>query len=174
MKIILIAISLCLVMVSTMSAQKIKKSEYDKFNKCKHIETSWINVRKNVMDLKDVNVMLYAFGGHNFLRFKINNTNTVIPEGALITLLDEKGNTYDFKVYETAVPGQGKGATGLMASAKYGVDILSTGDLTALGNNLISAIRINTGEGYIDYEVKKDNAEKLMKAYQLFQKELDK
>lgn len=173
MKKILLILSLCL-MTSVMSAQKIKKSEYDKFNKCKHIETSWVNVRKNVVDLKDVNVMLYAFNGHNFLRFKINNTEKVIPEGAVITLLDENGNTYDFTVYETAVPGQGKGATGFMASAKFGVDILSTGDLTALGNNLINAIRINTGDGYVDYDVKKDNAEKLKKAYQLFQKELDK
>ncbi len=173
MKKFLIFTLLCLLPLG-MRAQKIKKSEYDKFNKSKHIETSWVNVRKNVVDLNDVHVRLYAFKGQNFLEFKINNFNTVIPEGSAITLLSENGDTCDFEVFETAFPGTGKGAVSIMGSAKPGVTVLSIGDLEFLEDNLITDIRINTSEGYVDYEIKKDNSQKLQKAYNLFKKELDK
>lgn len=170
-----IILSLIAFVVTTCAmAQKITKSEFDKFNKCKHIETSWVNIRKNVMDLNDVNVMLYAFGGKNFLRFKINNTNTMIPQGAIVTLLSDNGETCDFSVSEAAIPEAGKGATSFMGSAKVGIDFLAEGNLDFIAENTIEAIRINTGDGYVDYDIKSGNAKKLNKAYVLFKKELDK
>lgn len=157
-----------------MTAQKIKKSEFDKFNKCKHIETTWVNIKKDALEAKDANVMLYAFGGKNFLRFKLNNFTSLVSKGAVITLLDEDGNTYDLEVADTAIPDKGAGAVSFIGSAKLGVDVLATGDLDRLGDKLINAIRINSADGYIDYNLKKDNAEKLKKAYILFKNELDK
>lgn len=172
MKKILTLLMICLISLGV-SAQKIKKSEYDKFNKTKHIETSWISLKSDLTG-KDYNVSFYSFGGKDFFRIKINKCTTAIAEGSTVTILMDNDDTYNLTVYEDAIAAPGNGATKLFGAALPGVDILATGDLNAFNKGLVAGIRLNTVDGYWDVEVSDKKAKEIQKAYQLFVEELAK
>lgn len=165
-------LAVCFVCVSA-SAQKIKKSEYDKFNKTKHIETSWVGLKSDLTG-RDYNVSFYSFGGKDFFRIKINKCPTAIAEGTNITILMENDDTYNLKVYEDAIAAPGKGATKLFGAALPGVDIFAVGDLAIFDKGLVAGIRVNTIDGYWDVDVSDKKAKEIQKAYQLFAEELAK
>jgi hypothetical protein len=171
-KFLTLLLAVCFVCLGA-SAQKIKKSEYDKFNKTKHIETSWIGLKSDLTG-KDYNVSFYSFGGKDFFRIKINKCPTAIAEGTNITILMENDDTYNLKVYEDAIAAPGKGATKLFGAALPGVDIFAVGDLAIFDKGLVAGIRVNTIDGYWDVEVSDKKAKEIQKAYQLFVEELAK
>lgn len=172
MKKILTLLAICLISIG-MSAQKIKKSEYDKFNKTKHVETSWISLKSDLTG-KDYNVSFYAFGGKNFFRIKINKCPTAVAEGTNVIILLENGDTYNLTVFEDAIAAPGNGATKLFGAALPGVDILADGDLSCFDKGLADGIRVNTVDGYWDVDVSDKKAKEIQKAYQLFVAELAK
>ena len=171
-KFLTLLLTVCFVCLGA-SAQKIKKSEYDKFNKTKHIETSWIGLKSDLTG-RDYNVSFYSFGGKDFFRIKINKCPTAIAEGSTITILMENDDTYNLKVYEDAIAAPGNGATKLFGAALLGVDILAVGDLTIFDKGLVAGMRVNTVDGYWDVEVSDKKAKEIKKAYQLFSEELAK
>lgn len=172
MKKILTLLMVCLISLGV-SAQKIKKSEYDKFNKTKHIETSWVSLKSDLTG-KDYNVSFYSFGGKDFFRIKINKCTTAIAEGSTVTILLINGDTYDLAVYEDAIAAPGKGATKLFGAALPGVDVLSVGDLSVFDKDLVAGIRLNTVDGYWDVDVSDKKAKEIQNAYRLFAEELAK
>lgn len=172
MRKILTLLLICLIPIG-MSAQKIKKSEYDKFNKTKHVETSWVSIKSDLTG-KDYNVSFYSFGGKDFFRIKINKCTTAIAEGSTVTILMDNNETYNLTVYEDAIAAPGNGATKLFGAALPGVDVLATGDLNIFSKGLVAGIRLNTVDGYWDVEVSGKKAKEIQKAYQLFVEELAK
>lgn len=171
-KFLTLLLAVCLISLCA-SAQKISKSEYDKFNKTKHVETSWVGLKSDIT-ARQYNVAFYSFGGKDFFRIKINKCTTAIAEGTNVTILMENGDTYNLTVFEDAISAPGKGATKLFGAALPGVDILATGDLSIFDKGLVSGIRINTVDGYFDTEVSEKKAKEIQKAYQLFVEELGK
>lgn len=171
-KLLLALIAVCFVCLGA-TAQKIKKSEYDKFNKTKHIETSWVGLKSDLTG-RAYNVSFYSFGGKDFFRIKINKCTTAIAEGTNVTILMENGDTYNLTVYEDAIAAPGNGATKLFGAALPGVDILAVGDLTLFDKGLVDGIRVNTVDGYWDVDVSDKKAKEIQKAYQLFAEELAK
>ena len=171
-KFLIMFFAVCFVCLGA-SAQKIKKSEYDKFNKTKHVETSWVGLKSDLTG-KDYTVSFYSFGGKDFFRIKINKCTTAIAEGTNVTILLDNDETYNLTVYEDAIAGPGKGATKLFGAALPGVDIFAIGDLSLFGKGLVSGIRINTVDGYLDTDVSDKKAKEIQKAHQLFTEELAK
>lgn len=172
MKKLFTVLAICLVFLGV-SAQKISKSEYDKFNKTKHVETSWVGLKSDIA-ARQYSVAFYSFGGKDFFRIKINKCTTAIAEGTNVTILMENGDTYNLTVYEDAIAARGKGATKLFGAALPGVDIFAVGDLSIFDKGLVQGIRINTVDGYFDTEVSEKKAKEIQKAYQLFVAELAK
>lgn len=172
MRKIIAFLSVCLICVSA-SAQKITKSEVDKFNKTKTVETSWIGLKSDLAG-KSYTVAFYAFGGKDFFRIKINKCTTAIAEGTNVTILMDNGDTHNLTVFEDAIAAPGKGATKLFGAALPGVEILAVGDMSFFADGLVTGIRINTVDGYLDTEVSDKKAVEIQKAYKLFVAELAK
>lgn len=164
-------------------AQKIKVDELDKFTNSRVVETSFEKIvsDKNLMGstggrlMKNIWVAFRHQDGTDYLRLKWCTNNVLaLSDDADIILLDADGNTYTFKNCGFTVAGKGEGTVGAFGSALYGLNIYLTGDVSALEGKVITDMRINTTDGYIDFELGKKNGEKIAKTYAVFKAALEK
>lgn len=163
--------------VLSANAQKIKTNEVDKFTKKQIIETSFEKIvsDKNMLGstggrlMKNIWIAFRKVGDNEYLRLKWCTNNVLaLNENADIILLDKEGNTYTFKNTEFTLSGKGEGTVGAFGSALYGLDIYMIGDCSALEGKTITDMRINTTEGYIDFELNKKASEKIANTYKIF------
>lgn len=168
----------CVVLgVSSVNAQKIKVNEIDKFTKQQIIETSFEKIvsDKNVLGstggrlMKNIWVAFRKVGETEYLRLKWCTNNVLsLSKNADVIFLDDKGNTYTFQNTEFTIAGQGEGTVGAFGSALYGLNIYLAGDCSALEGKVITDMRINTTDGYIDFTLNKKAAETISKTYKVF------
>lgn len=171
----------------SINAQKIKKNEVDKFTKKQIIETSFEKIAndKNAMNKmlgadsggihKNVWIAFLQNGETSFLRLKWScNSVLALSDDSDIIFLDSDGNTYTFDNTSFTISGKGEAATGFVGSAIYGLDIYATGNISALKGKLITDMRIQTTDGYIDFKIDKKSSDKITKTYDMFEATLDK
>ena len=160
-------------------AQKIKENSIDKFTKKQVVQTSFEKIvsDKNIMGatggrlMKNIWISFRLEDDTQFLRLKwCTNDVLALSENADIILLDQDGNTYTFKNTEFTVAGEGQGTVGALGSALYGLDIYLTGDCQSLKGKKITDMRINTTDGYMDFELNKKAQETISKTYDIFEK----
>jgi len=165
------------------NAQKIKTNEVDKFTKKRIIETSFEKiVSDNLLGstaggrlTKDIWIAFRQVGDNTYLRLKWCTNNVIaLAKDADIILLDSEGNTHTFKNTEFTIAGKGAGTVGFIGSAVYGLDIYMTGDCSELKGKVITDMRINTTDGYIDFEINKKASEKISKTLKVFEDAINK
>ncbi len=164
-------------------AQKIKVDEIDKFTKSRVVETSFEKIvsDKNLMGsyggrlMKNIWIAFRRQNETDYLRLKWCTNNVMaLADDADVILLDADGNTYTFKNCGFTVAGKGEGTVGAFGSALYGLNIYLTGDVCALEGKVITDMRINTTDGYMDFELGKKNGEKIAKTYAVFKAAVEK
>lgn len=167
---------LCALSISA-NAQKIKVNEVDKFTKKQVIETSFEKIvsDKSMLGstggrlMKNIWIAFRKVGDSEYLRLKWCTNNVLaLATNADIIFLDDKGNTYTFQNTEFTVAGEGEGTVGAFGSALYGLNIYMRGDCSALEDKVITDMRINTTDGYIDFELNKKAAATISKTYKVF------
>lgn len=176
MKKLFLIVVLCVLSISA-NAQKIKVNEVDKFTKKQVIETSFEKIvsDKSVLGssggrlMKNIWIAFRKVGDNEYLRLKWCTNNVLaLSKNADVILLDDKGNTYTFQNTEFTVAGEGEGTVGAFGSALYGLNIYMRGDCSALEDKVITDMRINTTDGYIDFELNKKAAATISKTYKVF------
>ena len=173
MKKLFLIVVLCVLSISA-NAQKIKVNEVDKFTKKQVIETSFEKIvsDKSVLGSSGGRLMKNIWikvGDNEYLRLKWCTNNVLaLSKNADVILLDDKGNTYTFQNTEFTVAGEGEGTVGAFGSALYGLNIYMRGDCSALEDKVITDMRINTTDGYIDFELNKKAAATISKTYKVF------
>lgn len=164
-------------------AQKIKTDEIDKFTKERIVETSFEKIvsDKNIMGsiggrlMKDIWIAFRQVGNNTYLRLKWCSNNVIaLRENADVLFLDKNGNTYIFKNTKFTIAGQGEGTVGFAGSALYGLNMYLTGNCSELKDKIITDMRINTTEGYIDFSLSKKGSEIIAKTYEIFESALNK
>lgn len=177
MKKFLFVVMLCGLYALSANAQKIKVNEVDKFTKKQVIETSFEKIvsDKSMLGsmggrlMKNIWIAFRKVGDNEYLRLKWCTNNVLaLAANADIIFLDDKGNTYTFQNTEFTVAGEGEGTVGAMGAALYGLNIYMRGDCSALEDKTITDMRINTTEGYIDFELNKKAATTISKTYKVF------
>lgn len=163
--------------VISANAQKIKVNEVDKFTKKQIIETSFEKIvsDKSMLGsmggrlMKNIWIAFRKSGDNEYLRLKWCTNNVIaLDANADIIFLDSEGNTYTFKNTEFTVAGEGEGTVGAFGSALYGLDIYMVGDCSALEGKEFTDMRINTTNGYIDFELNKKATKTISKTYKVF------
>lgn len=158
-------------------AQKIKVNETDKFTKKTIIETSFEKIvsDKNVLGstggrlMKNIWIAFRKSGEAEYLRLKwCTNEVIALSKNADVIFLDADGNTYVFQNTDFTVSGKGEGTVGAWGSALYGLNIYLVGDCSALEGKVITDMRINTTDGYIDFALNKKAANTISKTYKVF------
>ena len=154
------------VLTSVCFAQKIKVNEVDKFTKKHMIETSFEKIVSdgNIMGstggrlMKNIWVAFEAIDSTTYLRIKwCTNSVLALSEDAKVMLLDKDGNTYTFKNTSFSVSGNGEGTVGMFGSALPGLNLYLYGDASKLEGKEINAIRFYTTDGYMDFDIKKQD-----------------
>ena len=168
MKKLLIVLSLILVCASSVSAQKIKKKEVDKFTKAEIVETS-------VESLYKQNFMMSGFT--NIFECCIRKTNGfyVMPANILtkevekytedsgVTFLLDNDDTVTLTTAYTGISGD-KFGNGYWFNTAFN---LSEDDVVKLKNNKVVSIRVSYLGGNYDHDVKGKKQEVIAKMLKL-------
>ena len=169
---------LFILMACTTYAQSIKQNEVDPFKKVRKIETSFEQINGNKMGItfgKNIWLAFRQVDDRNYLRLKwCTNGAAAIREGAEIIFLTDKGETITFKTIEDVIAGRGEGTVGLGGSALLGLDIYAVGDCSALAGKTITALRIYTTDGYVDFQLSEKVSKKINKTYEVFAEAVNK
>lgn len=177
MKKLIISVLACISFCISANAQKIKVNEIDKFTKQRVIETSFEKIvsDKSVLGssggrlMKNIWIAFRKVNENEYLRLKWCTNNVLaMDSNADVIFLDDKGNTYTFQNTDFTVAGKGEGTVGAFGSALYGLNIYLTGDCSALEGKTITDMRINTTDGYIDFELNKKATNTISKTYKVF------
>lgn len=177
MKKLIISALACVSLCVSANAQKIKVNEIDKFTKQQVIETSFEKIvsDKSVLGssggrlMKNIWIAFRKVNDNEYLRLKWCTNNVLaMDSNADVIFLDEEGNTYTFQNTDFTVAGKGEGTVGAWGSALYGLNIYLTGDCSALEGKVITDMRINTTDGYIDFELNKKATNTISKTYKVF------
>ena len=91
-----------------------------------------------------------------------------LSKNADVIFLDADGNIYVFQNTDYTVSGKGEGTVGAFGSALYGLNIYLVGDCSALEGKVITDMRINTTDGYIDFALNKKAANTISETYKVF------
>lgn len=171
MKKILLTLLFVLV-VSGSYAQSIKQNEVDPFKKVRKIETSFELINGSKMGIsfgKNIWLAFRQVDNRGYLHLKwCTNGVTAISEGSEIIFLTVDGETITFKVTKNILAGPGEGTIGLFGAALYGLNIYAVGNLSALANKAIKALRIYTMDGYVDFDISEKASKKIAKMYEVF------
>lgn len=164
-------------------AQKIKENSIDKFTKKQVVQTSFEKIvsDKNIMGatggrlMKNIWISFRLENDTQFLRMKWCTNNVLaLSEDADVIFLDKDGNTYTFKNTDFTVAGEGEGTVGAFGSALYGLDIYLIGNCESLKDKEITDLRINTTDGYIDFELNKKARGIISNTYEVFEGAVNK
>lgn len=159
-------------------AQKIKVDEQDKFTGLKEKRTSFEKIVSEPLITggqmgRNIWVAFQAFEDSQIpimiMKWCTNQVRAV-DKGETVVFLDEDGNAHPYTNSEYTISSRGEGTVGAMGMDLQGVRLILTGDFSAFKDKKMTDLRIYTTDGYIDFKIKKSNANKLSKMYKLITK----
>ena len=159
-------------------AQSLKVDRQDKFTGFKEKRTSFVKIVSDplIMGGQMGRNILVTFQTFEDSKIPImimkwcTNEVRAIEKGETVVFLDEDGNTHPYNNSEYTISSRGEGTVGVVGMDLQGVQLILTGDFTSLKDKRMTDLRIYTTDGYIDFEIKKNNATKLNKIYKLITK----
>lgn len=169
---------LLMILSINIQAQHIKVDKEDKFTGIREKRTSFEKI------VSDPLIMGGQMGRNIWVAFTtIENskvplmimkwcTNEVraIREGETVVFLDEDGKAHPYNNSEYTISSRGEGTVGALGMDLQGVCLYLTGDFSPFKDKKMTDLRIYTTDGYIDFKIKKGNANKLNKMYKLITK----
>lgn len=169
-----------LLMAAGVKAQSIKVNEVDKFSKERVVYTSFEKISsESVMMMSPIGKNIWIRFAHDhgidFIQLRWCSKEVVaVNSDADIMFLDENGNTYNFKNKEYTLSTHGGGAVVAFGMDLLGVELYLIGDCSVFKDKTMTTIRIYTTDGYYDFDIKSKYANKINKAYSLFENTLQK
>ncbi len=168
---------MCLFVVfMSANAQRIKRDEIDKFTKKRVIETSFKEISGSAFSVrKNIWIAFKKNGDLEYMRIKWRCDDILaVDEGASIMFLDKDGETYEFANSEYTIAERGAGTVGISGTEQPGLNLYVLGDCSVFEDKLMTDIRIQTTDGYVDFKIMELQSKALAKTYKVFKKALDK
>jgi len=156
----------------TAYAQKIEKNEIDDFTGERVVYTNWERLHWGVRVLGKQILTRFGFenGSGVFLLNWVCETVLAVREDDKILFKLDNGEVHELvsNSYEIAAPGAATVNMLWGSTNSIGLSLLYKGDLSFFGKGIVTKIRVNTTDGYIDIDLKKKEGEKLRKQYNVF------
>lgn len=156
-------------------AQSIKVDKQDKFTGLKEKRTSFEKIVSEPLITggqmgRNIWVSFKTFENSKqpFMIMKwCTNEVLAIDKGETVIFLDEEGNTHSLNNSQYTISSRGDGTVGALGMDLQGVNLILNGDFSSFNNKRMTDLRIYTTDGYIDFKIKKNSANKLNKMYKL-------
>jgi hypothetical protein len=161
----LLVVTLCFSTVFCFS-QKLEENEVDEFTGNSIKRTSWelLSTFKPYFRISKINNS-YTFQ----IKLMLGNVFS-IDKGEFLMLKLDNDSIVKLPNLEYAITCTGCGAVGYLGSGAQGIHvkyILHEEAREKLKKHLVTKIRIYTSDGYVDYDTKKKNAQKIIKALEI-------
>lgn len=169
---------LLLIFGVSIQAQSIKVDKQDKFTGFKEKRTSFEKVVSDPLIMggqmgRNIWVAFQAFENSKIpimIMKWCTNEVRAIDKGETVVFLDEDGNAHPCTNLEYTISSRGAGTVGALGMDLQGVNLVLSGDFSSFKDKRMTDLRIYTTDGYIDFKIKKSNANKLNKMYKLITK----
>lgn len=136
-------------------AQKLAVDKMDDFTGKVEKQSSYEVIFNDFSSTLRIKTMLVDTSEYIAIKMVVSKSSYYINESDLLQIKTSDGLIYNFYAIKSCYSGVGQGAVGLNQSGVMGIEATYKGALSCLKNVDIIKIRVNTSEGYKDFDISK-------------------